>query len=310
MSVTKCRDVAYVRFSAPDLDKMHQFLLDFGLVTVERTDSKLMMRALGTAPYSHVTELGEPGFKAFGIWLDSDEDLEALAAHDNMPIEEVNEPGGGRLVRLTDPDGFTVEAIAGQGSVEPLPAAAHMPWNRVGVHPRTSLEREETRDRPSFPMRLGHVVLNVSDLRQSEAWYKERFGFITSDEVQPEPGVGLAAFLRCDRGEEDTDHHTMFLAQMPGGPSYWHAAFEVRDLDDVMIGHEFLRSKNYTPQWGVGRHVLGSAVFDYWLDPWGHELEHWTDGDRLTKADGSRIRTVHELETVHWGMPLPPPPEM
>ncbi len=307
MSITKCKDVAYVRFSAPDLDKMHEFLTDFGMQTVSKTDSELIVRTHGEAAFSHATVLGEPGFKGFGIWLHGDEDLEALAAHDNVPIEDLDSPGGGRVVRLTDPDGFVVEAIAGYETVDPLPVRKCAPWNHAGQTPRIS-ERRVEQTGSSHPMRLGHVVLNVTDIRASEAWYKERFGFITSDEVQPEPGQALGIFMRCDRGEEPTDHHSLFIAQMPGAPAFWHAAFEVRDLDDLLVGHEHLDRKGYELEWGVGRHVVGSNIFDYWKDPWGHEMEHWVDGDLLRRSDGSNIASVPDFEAVVWGMPLPPKP--
>ena len=49
--------------------------------------------------------------------------------------------------------------------------------------------------------RLGHCVLNVRNFRESEAWYKSRFGLITSDEINlGSPEQALGAFLRCDRG--------------------------------------------------------------------------------------------------------------
>jgi hypothetical protein len=34
--------------------------------------------------------------------------------------------------------------------------------------------------------------------------------------------------------------------------------------------------------WGIGRHVLGSQLFDYWYDDDGFEFEHYTDGDVFT----------------------------
>jgi hypothetical protein len=37
----KIRDIAYVRFSAPDLDEMEAFLNDFGMVRAERTTDAL-----------------------------------------------------------------------------------------------------------------------------------------------------------------------------------------------------------------------------------------------------------------------------
>lgn len=43
-----------------------------------------------------------------------------------------------------------------------------------------------------------------------------------------------------------------------------HSSFEVNDFDTQSLGHDFLRSKGWTNCWGLGRHVLGSQVFDYW----------------------------------------------
>jgi hypothetical protein len=48
-----------------------------------------------------------------------------------------------------------------------------------------------------------------------------------------------------------------------------------------MAGHDHLTSAGYDHHAGIGRHVLGSQIFDYWRDPWGHVLEHFTDGDLL-----------------------------
>jgi len=120
------------------------------------------------------------------------------------------------------------------------------------------------------------------------------------------PEFALGAFLRCDRGEQPTDHHTLFLLQAPKGPGFNHAAYEVADFDDLMRGHQRLKGAGRQAEWGVGRHILGSQVFDYWRDPWGHTLEHWTDGDLFTAADGSNIATVQDLMGVQWGPQAPP----
>ncbi|MFC6908882.1 hypothetical protein ACFQGS_21715 [Novosphingobium lubricantis] len=80
-------------------------------------------------------------------------------------------------------------------------------------------------------------------------------------------------------------------------------------VDDLMVGHDYLADAGHTPFWGVGRHVLGSQVFDYWLDPNGFELEHWTDGDQLKASDGGGIASLAELLSVQWGMKMPPLPE-
>jgi Glyoxalase/Bleomycin resistance protein/Dioxygenase superfamily len=134
-----------------------------------------------------------------------------------------------------------------------------------------------------------------------EAWYKSRFGLITSDEINvSSSGQALGAFLRCDRGPLPSDHHTGFLLGS-GKAKFNHAAFEVADFDDLMVGHDLLKEKDRRHEWGVGRHILGSQIFDYWRDPWGHIVEHWTDGDLLDAGWGSRTATVQELIGVQWG---------
>ncbi|MDB5429989.1 MAG: glyoxalase [Caulobacter sp.] len=305
MSTIKIEDIAFVRFRAPDLDRMAGFLEDFGLEIIEQTQERLFARGGGEAPVLHITERGEPGFAGLGLRAESSDDLQALARAEGAAVEPFDAPGGGSVVVLHDPDGHRIEVIAGQQPAEPSPLPAVAPWNSASDHARLGALKR-TPVGPSHVIRLGHCVLKVSDFRASERWYKDRFGFITSDEIALTPDLSLGAFLRCDRGDTPTDHHTLFLIQHPNGPGFIHAAFEVADLDDLMAGHDQLKSAGATPEWGVGRHLLGSQVFDYWLDPWGHTLEHWTDGDLLTAADGSRTASLQNIIDVQWG-PAPPP---
>lgn len=306
MSVIKVEDIAHVRFRAPDLGRMAQFLADFGLVRSEgSTEERLYASGRGGAPFVHVTELGEPAFVAVGFRAGSVADLEKLAAATGAAVEALDAPGGGRIVRLKDPDGHGVEVVAGQTPAPELAIETPPAWNSAHGRPRQRTVKR-TGEGSATVMRLGHAVLNVSDFRTSEAWYKDLFGFITSDEIEVGPGFSLGAFLRCDRGETPTDHHTLFLAQLPSGPGFNHAAFEVRDLDDLMRGHSHLKAVGAEAEWGVGRHFLGSQVFDYWRDPWGFTLEHWTDGDLFTADDPPRKASMQELLGVQWGMPMPP----
>jgi catechol 2,3-dioxygenase-like lactoylglutathione lyase family enzyme len=304
MSIVHAEDIAYVRFGAPDLQAMRAFLIDFGLTEALSGAGGLFMRGLGPAPFLHSTEEGAPAFRALGLRLSSVADLERLSAHEAAEIAPLDAPGGGFVARLADPDGHVVEAVAGQAPAETKAIEAVTPWNDARVHDRLRAVKRIAAG-PARVVRLGHCVLNVSSFRASERWYKDRFGFITSDEVALSPEFSLGAFLRCDRGDTPTDHHTLFLAQAPSGPGFNHAAFEVTDLDDLMRGHDHLAAAARKPAWGVGRHILGSQVFDYWRDPWGHTLEHWTDGDLLTAADGSNVATLPDLLGVQWGQSMP-----
>lgn len=304
MSIINIEDIAHVRFTAPDLDEMRAFLLEFGLTPVTFDDGVLYARGAGAAPFVHATSSSAAGFAALGFRAASVEDLDRLAQSQGAPVEPLAAPGGGRVVRLVDPDGYVIEVVAGQTAVSSRGFDAEAPRNTAAEKARL---RATVRLRPGAATvaRLGHAVLEVSDFRRSEAWYKERFGFITSDEIEMAPGVAIGAFMRCDRGDTPTDHHTLFLLQSPAAPRFNHAAFEVGSLDDLMRGHTHLKTAKRTPAWGVGRHILGSQIFDYWKDPWGHELEHWTDGDLFTAADASNKATFQDLLGVQWG-PLHP----
>ena len=303
MPIIKVEDIAHVRFAAPDLALMRSFLDDFGLNCFE-ANGKLYAKGSDGRPFVHVTQPGEAKFLALGLRAHSLADLEQLAAHEAVPVDNLDEPGGGKIVRLTDPDGFGVEVIAGQSRADATTALADPLRNTAAARPRL---RSSVRfdPGPAHVRRIGHAVLRVRDFRTSEKWYKDRFGFLTSDEIEAAKDVPLGAFMRCDRGDKPADHHTLFLAQLPGNPGLMHAAFEVANLDDLMLGHEHLKSKGREAAWGVGRPILGSQVFDYWKDPFGNELEHWTDGDLLTAAEPPQKVPVSELRSVQWGSPHP-----
>ncbi len=110
----------------------------------------------------------------------------------------------------------------------------------------------------------------------------------------------LGAFLRCDRGDTFVDHHTLFLLGA-GSSGFNHAAFEVADWDQLMMGHDRLRKGGYEHRWGVGKHLLGSQVFDYWKDPNGFTMEHFTDGDLFNASSGPQRWPVDVALGSHWG---------
>lgn len=304
MSIIRIEEIAFVGFRAPDLGAMRAFMEDFGASVAREDDNRLYMRGAGAAPFLHVTDQGDPGFTTLGLRAADRTDLETLATAEGAEVRELDAPGGGVHVDLRDPDGVLVRVVADQADAAPLPLPEPHGWNRHAEKTRLSRPKR-THQGAAHLVRLGHCVLNVANFRISEQWYKDRFGFITSDEIEAAPGMAIGAFMRCDRGDTPTDHHTLFLMQAPSGPGFNHAAFEVADMDDLQAGHRRLTESGRQQVWGVGRHLLGSQVFDYWRDPWGHMLEHWTDGDLFTAADGSRTASLADLMGVQWGPSMP-----
>ncbi len=304
--IAKAIDVESVRFSAPDLMQMRTFLEDFGLSPAEDAgDGVLRMRGTGDVPFLHETVVGDPGFVSLTLKVRSIDDLEALAEAEGVVVEAAVGPGGGQRVQLTDPDGFCVEAVAGRARV---PAAPHGPANAWNIAARRERHGEAKRIavNPAHVVRLGHVVLGVTDMTKTWDWWQSRFGLLVSDEVRAPNGDLAALFIRCDRGDEPVDHHTLNFASIPGVPAkFHHAAFEVADFDDLMVGCHHLEAKGYRHDWGVGRHILGSQVFDYWRDPWGHRVEHWTDGDLFDAHAPVNVADLPTMMGHQWGPAAP-----
>lgn len=306
MSIITIEDVESARFSAPDLSMMQHFLRDFGLFHAEDGgDGVLRMRGTGTAPYVHETVAGDPGFVSLSLRAKNRADLEALASAEGVAVTPATGPGGGYSIRLTDPDGFAVEVVADKARVAPLSDGSRDPWNVARRSERTGTPKRVAAG-PAHVLRLGHMVFGVSNAQASWEWWQSRFGLIMSDEVRAPDGTMVAAFIRCDRGAEAVDHHTLNFAAIPGvSPRFHHAAFEVADFDDLMAGGQYLETSGYRHDWGVGRHILGSQVFDYWRDPWGHRIEHWTDGDLFDASVAPGVADISTMLGHQWGPSAP-----
>lgn len=304
-SIAKAINLESVRFAAPDVSAMRAFLEDFGMTSAEdEGDGVLRMRGTGDAPFLHETIKGEAGLVSFALAVRDDNDLKALADAEGASIETGAGPGGGLRVLLSDPDGFQVEVVAGRKRV-PAPPTPPYPWNLPSRIERPG-EAKRVKTAPSHVARLGHIVLGVSNMERTWDWWQSRFGLLVSDEVRA-PNTDLAAlFLRFDCGEVPVDHHALNFASVPGlPPKFHHAAFEVANLDDLMAGNRHLLEKGYRHNWGVGRHILGSQVFDYWLDPWGHRVEHWTDGDMFDAQAPVNVADLPTMLGHQWGPPAP-----
>src|SRR4029077_15167199 len=115
MSLIKVRDLAWARMRAPDLDAMEEFLTHFGLTRAARTPTALYMRGTDPLHHIHVTEKADgAGFVGFAYHAASEADLARLAGGPGpSAVESVDEPGGGKRVRLREPNGYQVEVIWG-----------------------------------------------------------------------------------------------------------------------------------------------------------------------------------------------------
>src|SRR5713226_4871602 len=120
MALIKVTDLAYGRLRAPDLDVAEEFLTHFGMVKAERTANALYMRGTDPAHHIHITEKGDPKFVGIAYYVDSEDDLKKLAkAPGATGVENIDEPGGGKRVRLTEPNGYQIEVVSGIAAVAP-----------------------------------------------------------------------------------------------------------------------------------------------------------------------------------------------
>ncbi|VTZ26803.1 Glyoxalase/bleomycin resistance protein/dioxygenase [Methylocella tundrae] len=299
-------DVAFVRYSAPDLDRMEAFLLDFGLLTAARSPDALYMRGYGSAPFIHVTERGPEASLGMGFFAASAADLEELAKIQGRTIEANTEPGGGIRVRLTDPAGFQVDVIHGFEALASVPHRSPIRGN-TAFQPNRQGETVRVSLGPAHVERLGHLVLRCPDFAASLAFYTDVLGFKHSDRLYDGlPDNTVAVFLHCGLGERWTDHHTLAVTRSRDGRAgFGHSAFEVTDLDDLVQGGAYLETRGRTHSWGVGRHIQGSQVFDYWRDPFRNQVEHWTDGDLVNDSTPVSEAQMGPNELYQWGPDVP-----
>jgi hypothetical protein len=131
----KVSEFVYGRLQSPDLDGAEAFLTEFGMERAERTKTALYMRGTDPVHHLHVTERGEPG--------------------------------GGKRVRLIDPDGYGVEIVSGIESVPTLPVVRQA-LNSGAGRPRNGVLQLPPRG-ASHVKRIGHGVVMTSDLARG-AW--------------------------------------------------------------------------------------------------------------------------------------------
>ena len=137
--------------------------------------------------------------------------------------------------------------------------------------------------------KLGHVAIEVSDVKRAEAFYRDILGLKVSDELDLRERYGIdgrVVFMRSD-----ADHHCFVLfprlkGSAEGSPAdsrLNHIAFEVERLEELLDAARFLKERGVTIVRGPGQHFPGS---NYYLD--------------LLDPDGNRIQLFCGMEQIGW----------
>ncbi|MER5409382.1 VOC family protein [Streptomyces sp. NPDC002769] len=304
--VIKAADLAWLEFEKPDLDRAEVFARDFGFAIAARTEAELWLRGTFAGSPCMVIRRGRasrfigPAFRAA-----ERADLDRLARATGSTVRDIGVPGGGQAVALLDPSGLPVRVVHCAEQLPALPEQEPLILNFGTDHRRTNITQRPPRE-PSRIQRLGHVVLETRVFARTLDWYLDTLGLIVSDFLflDGQRGRGpTMAFIRCDQGSVAVDHHTLALHLGPG-TGYVHSAYQVTDLDAIAAGGEYLGERGYERSWGIGRHIQGSQLFDYWRDPDHFMLEHFADGDLFSCDLEPGWAPMSASGLAQWGPPV------
>ncbi|KAG0646164.1 Metapyrocatechase 2 [Hyphodiscus hymeniophilus] len=300
--------IAHVYYTHKDLEKEHEFLLNFGFSVTKRTENEIYYRGYGEEPFLYCARKGnEDVFGGTGWVVESMDDLElATSLPGATPIHDSDAPGGGKRVTFYDPlDKFPFHLVYGQTPVERTETFPELAYNFPTSKHRPVSKTQRFKRGPAPVHKLGHFGMCVTNYKKAFEFYTSNFNFKPSELVHlPGTEEDITTFMHLDKGDEWVDHHSFFFFEGPKCHVH-HSSFEVFDFDIQMLGHTWLTEKKYENCWGVGRHIMGSQIFDYWFDPSRFILEHYVDGDLVNK-DTPINRTEPGPDSLHvWGPDLP-----
>lgn len=301
--IIKVEDLAWLEFEKPDLIRAEQFAVDFGFSVADRTPEALYLRGTWSRTPCLVIRRG-PKSRFVGITFQASEssDLDRLAHAQSTDVRPFLD---GKAVELIDPSGVPVRVVHGLQVLPALPDQVPLIAN-YGTQPLRFNATQRALKEPARVQRLGHLVLVSRTFQKALDWYLENLGMIVSDFLYlddlRERGPTMA-FIRCDRGSIPSDHHTLAMHLGPAN-GYVHSAYQVSDLDALALGGEFLKSRGYDRTWGIGRHIQGSQIFDYWRDPDRLMFEHFADGDLFSCDEEPGWARMSASGLSQWGPPV------
>lgn len=271
----------YCRLRCSNLPGSTAFYRDLVGLTVARQDAEAVWLRCGDKPYDVILEEGtEPGLSAIGFEVEGLAGLEtayAIAQSQGLDPQWADKADCAAMqvqhsLRMTDPvTGVELDFYTGQ-------ALDHQPL----ATPLTKITR------------LGHIVLNVTDLSAAHAFWVDRLGFAVSDRV-----AGAAEWLRS---WPNPLHHSLALLQGSANTLH-HINFMVEDMDDIGKATNRLKQADVPIVFGPGRHLPSTSIFLYFLDPDGNSVEFSFGMELLERADARGPRDLeHRPEVMDiWG---------
>lgn len=270
-----------VVYGVDDVAVCTRYFVDFGLPLIEQSDGFAHFRLDegSNVVIRHVNDPAIPKSSLNGtgahevIWgVRTQEGMDRLLKE--LAVDrDIRRDTDGTAHCLTD-DGlaigfrlFTKTPVV--SSVDPINSPGNI--NRVN-----QLRKWRARARPKT---IQHVVFHTPNFEKSWAFYRDRLGFRLSD-IQRTFGI----FGRADGAR---DHHNIYFINanlpfpgMDGTHRFDHVNYGVDDVDECMIGANYMQRKGWPPsEWGLGRHRIASSIFMYLPAPTGGQAEYGADSD-------------------------------
>ncbi|KAK2000442.1 glyoxalase [Colletotrichum falcatum] len=300
--------LAHVFYKHKNMDAARRFYDDFGFSEVERRGGRTYYRGYGAEPFVLCAEeAAEDEFGGPAFVVESLADLERASA--SLPgataVYDLGDaPGGGKCVTFRDPvDGWPFHLVHGQAPVERRdPGFPSLKFNFPTEKHRDVNQKQRFKKRPAPVHKLGHFGVCLTDFDKAYEFYTSHFNLFPSELVHApdDKDKKVTVFFRLARGKEYVDHHCFFFFE---GPRFHvhHSSFETHDFDTQVLGHDWLRHQGHRSCWGVGRHIMGSQIFDYWFDPSGFIMEHYVDGDLLDDTEETHHNPASPDNLHVWG---------
>jgi len=269
MSAPAILRAGHIVFRATDLGRARAFYVDLlGFVETAATRDALYLRGLEESEHHSLvlTRAPAPGVSHIAFKVASSDDLEQIQAGCRDAglvwrwVNEGEEEGQGRALRVEDPAGLPVEFYAAMSAAPRL------------------LQRFDLYRGPHI-MRVDHFNCQVPAVAPLVDWYTGTWGFRCSEytETEDTPPRLWAAWLHRKSNVHD-------IALMTGiGPRVHHAGFWLPETINVIRACDILAGAGSQAaiERGPGRHGISNALFLYLRDPDGNRIELFT-GDYLT----------------------------
>ena len=144
------------------------------------------------------------------------------------------------------------------------------------------------------PKRIGHLVLNVSDVEASEKFYTDLLGF----EIATKRPDGSATFLTCGEIHHDLALFKAPVDAEPAGPNRLglnHFAVQIESLDGLKELKNRLQESGVAVERTIDHGMTGSVYFS---DPDGNGIEFFFDKFEDPAEGLAEIRRPGRQNTV------------